>query len=101
MRAAVALIELHRVPRDVVVDDDGGALEIEALGADVGRDQAIDAPGAKGIDGADGRLQRPAELARRGAKGREDQRWLAGEDVAQSFEFVRRRTEIVQAPHLF
>ena len=50
MRAAVALIELHRIPRDVVVDDDGCALQVESFGGDIGRDQKIDEAAFEGVD---------------------------------------------------
>ena len=39
----IALIELHRIPRNVVVNDHGGALEVEAFGREIRGDHEIDA----------------------------------------------------------
>gem|GEM_PF-4780743 len=51
VRAAVALVELYRVPGDVVVDDDAGALQVQAFRGEVGGDEAIDGAAAEGFDG--------------------------------------------------
>src|ERR1041385_7628607 len=76
MDAAVALIELHRIPREVVVDDDAGVLEVEAFARDVGHDLYVGS--------------QPGQIARGGAELREDERRLIGQDVDQQLALVRR-----------
>jgi hypothetical protein len=40
--AADALLDLHRIPRQIVIDQEIGSLEIEPLGRGVGADQDVD-----------------------------------------------------------
>src|SRR5439155_9020076 len=52
-RAAIALIELHRIPWNVVVHHHAGPLQIQTLGREIGADQIVDASASKAIERID------------------------------------------------
>ncbi len=65
-RPPVALIDLHRVPGEVVVNDRAGALQIQAFRGQVGGDEDIGAAGAEAVDG----LHRPPLVAQGELEGK-------------------------------
>ena len=56
---AVALVEFHRIPGDVVMNHYAGTLQVESFRSEVGGDEAIDRAAAEGLD-------RGTAVARRG-----------------------------------
>ena len=101
MSAAIALIELHRIPRDVVVDDGGGALQIQSFRGEVGGHEHIDLSALECVDRAARNIERLRDLARCGDERGEDQRRLIRENRSEEIEFVRCRRDVVEPLHLF
>src|SRR5207244_4936859 len=99
VRTAVALIELHRVPGNVVVHDHAGALEVQTFGCEIGGDEQIDRAAAKRVDGANAVARRgqaaaqmAREIARRCRGAGEDERRLAAERLGEQETFGVGRT---------
>src|SRR5690242_2373998 len=50
IRTAVALVELHGIPRDVVVHDDARALQVQPFRGHVRRHDDVDGPAPKRVE---------------------------------------------------